>query len=201
MGAGDTMMRQLLKDHGLEPEKDVQLTYAGGPMHDPAGSYQAFIEGRLGPAKLVLPEEAESLGKQGYPVLLNLQKFYPARHDRITAANAIFVKEDPELLKGFLKGMIRGCRFVLDRKNEERFKEILYTAGFLTSERETRSFETLFVGWQDRVSRDLSVPLEAIQLIVEEQKKAGKISSSFKAEESRSLDTLKQAQIELDREL
>ena len=200
-GAGDTMMRQLLMDHGLEPDKDVQLTYLGGPMHNPAGSFKAFIEGKLGPAKLVLPEEAESLAKQGYFVLLDLRKFYPARHDRITAANETFVKEEPELLKAFLKGIIRGCRFVLDRKNEERFKEILRRAGFLTEEREKSSFETLFASWQDRVSWDLSVPLEAIQLIVEEQKKAGKISSSFKAEDVLSLNALKQAQIELDREL
>jgi len=43
--------------------------------------------------------------------------------------------------------------------------------------------------------------LEAIQLVVEEQKKAGKISSSFKAEDVLSLNALKQAQIDLDRDL
>lgn len=199
-GAGDIMTRQVLKDHGLEPDKDVYVSCSGGPMHNSAATYQAFREGKLGPAKLTVPEQAEKLAKEGYPILLDLREHYHSRHDRITAANETFAKENPELVKGFLKAMIQGCRFVLDRRNEARFKELLRGAGFLTSDREVDSFATLFGSWQHRVSRDLSLPKEAIELIVEEEKQAGKISSSFKADQALNLEALKQAQVELERE-
>lgn len=76
-GASDIMMRQVLKDHGLEPDKDVYFSYRGGPMHDPGGSYRAFLEGKLGPAKLTVPEEADRLSKEGYPILVDLKNTIP----------------------------------------------------------------------------------------------------------------------------
>jgi len=196
-GASDVMTRQLLKDHGFEPDKDVYFAYKGGPMHDPAGSFKAFLEGKLGPAKLTMPEEAEKLAKAGFNILLDLRKHYPSRHDRVTAANTNFVREHPDLLKGFLKGMISGCRFVLDPKNRERFAEILQGAGFLTEEREHRSFDALINGWQERVSRDLSLPLDAIELITGEQKRANRLAASFKTADALRLDELQKAQSEL----
>jgi ABC-type nitrate/sulfonate/bicarbonate transport system substrate-binding protein len=198
-GAGDIMTRQVLKDHGLEPDRDVHFSYRGGPMHDPAGSRRAFLEGKLGPAKLMGAAEAEQLSLEGYPILVDLRKYYPSRHDRITAANESFVRDNPDIVKGVLKGMIRGCQFVLERRNGERFEEIVRGAGFLTEERELRSFESLFGSWQHRVSLNLSLPMEAIELIVEEEKKAGKISSSFKVDQALNLGALKQAQTELER--
>jgi len=192
----DTMMRQVLKDHGLEPDKDVKFSYEG-LNHDPAGVIKAFMEGKYGSAILASVGGLQSLVEAGYPILVDLRKLYPSRHDRVTAANEVFSKEHPGLLKGFLKGMIRGCEFVLDIRNQGKFKEIMLGAGFLTSEREQGSFDDLFEGWQERVSPDLSLPMDGIQLIVEEQEKAGKISSSFNVEEVLRLEALRQAQLEL----
>jgi len=196
-GASDVMTRQVLKDHGFEPDKDVYFTYKGGPMHDPAGNFKAFLEGKLGPAKLAMPDEAEKLAKAGLNILLDLRTHYPSRHDRITAANTDFMREHPDLLKGFLKGMISGCRFVLDVKNRQRFAEILQGAGFLIEEREHRSFDALINGWQGRVSRDLSLPLDAIELITGEQQRAGRLPDSFKATDALHLEALQKAQSEL----
>jgi len=195
--ATDVMMRQVLRDSGLEPDKEVEFSYARGPMHDPGGVARAFMEGRQGPAVLASVTQVQGLVDAGYPVLADLRKLYPSRHDRVTAANEIFCRDHPDLLKACLKGMIRGCRFVLEAKNRERFKNVIVKTGFLTSERERSSFDDLFDGWQERVSRDLSLPLDGIQLIVEEEKRAGKISSSFRVEDVLSLDALREAQIAL----
>jgi ABC-type nitrate/sulfonate/bicarbonate transport system substrate-binding protein len=169
-------------------------------MHDSAGTIQAFMEGKYGPA--ILKTHVQPLIEAGYPVLADLKKLYPSRHDRVTGGNASFVQEHPETLRGFLKGMIRACRFVLEQennqlKNKKKFKEMIIKAGFLTSEREQRSFDNLFDDWQVRVSRDLSLPMDGIQLIVDEQKKAGKISPSFNVEDVLRLDALGQAQRDL----
>ena len=197
-GATDVMMRQVLKDHGLEADKDVEFSYTGGPMHDTAGTAEAFREGHYGPALLAIEGEVAGLIQAGCTILADLRQLYPPRHDRVTAANEIFSREHPDLLKAFLKGMIRGCRFVLDIKNKDRFMEIIQKAGFLTSEREQRSFTGLFNEWQGRISPDLSLPLDGIELIVNEQKKAGKISPTFKLEDVLRLEALSQAQLELN---
>lgn len=194
-GATDVMMRQLLKDSGLEPDRDVPFVYSGGAMHDLAGVAQAFTDGKYGPAFLAtVGGEVDRMVADGYPVLADLRELYASRHDRVTAANEVFCRENPDLLKGFLKGMIRGCRFVLDLRNKDRFKKIVIDAGFLTSEREQHSFDKLFEAWQDRISLDLSLPRDGIDLIVEEQKKAGRISPSFTAEMVLRLDALHEAQ-------
>ena len=199
-GASDVMMRQLLKDSGLEPDQDVKFSYQGGPMHDSAGAIQAFIDGKYGPA--ILKTHVQPLIEAGYPVLADLKKLYPSRHDRVTAANETFVRENPAPLKGFLKGMIRGCRFVVETKNgkitnKEKFKGIITKAGFLTEEREQRSFDNLFDDWQERVSRDLSLPMDGIGLILDEEKKSGKVSASLELGDVLRLEALREAQREL----
>jgi ABC-type nitrate/sulfonate/bicarbonate transport system substrate-binding protein len=196
-GATDVMMRQALKDHGLEPDRDVTFSYSGGPMHDPARLNAAFKRGEYGPALLVLAAEVPELVESGCSVLADLRELYPSRHDRVTAANETFARDHHDVLRGFLKGMIRGCRYVLDKGNKERFVEIIKAAGFLNSEKERRSFEGLFNSWYERVSADLSLPFEGIERIAEEAKSAGRIAPSFQVKDVLRLDALREAQAAL----
>jgi hypothetical protein len=166
-------------------------------MHDGKRTADAFRAGRNGPAMLSSTAELQSFVDEGFPILLDLRTLYPSRHDRVTGANSYFVREHPEMLKGFLRAMIRGCRFVLDLNNTTRFKQIMVDAGFLTTEREQVTFDNLFIGWQTRGSRDLALPRDGIELIVDEEKRAGKISPSFNVDDVLQLGTLAQVQREL----
>jgi ABC-type nitrate/sulfonate/bicarbonate transport system substrate-binding protein len=195
-GATDVMMRQVLKDHGLEPERDVHFAYSGGPMHDLAHHARAFRDGQRGPACLATAREMEKLLAEGYPVLADLRKLYPPRHDRVTAANEDFCRDHPELLKACLKGLIRGCRLVL-KMDKEWFTQFMKDCGFLAAEREVDSYEGLFAAWESRISPDLALPLEGIELIMNEQKRAGRLSPSFKAGDVLRLGELQKAQAEL----
>jgi ABC-type nitrate/sulfonate/bicarbonate transport system substrate-binding protein len=196
-GATDVMMRQALLDSGILPDTDVKFEYSGAPMHDSTGRAHDFIEGKGGPAMLAPTAELENLLERGFPVLADLRERYPSRHDRVTGANENFALEHPELLKGFLKGMIRSCRWVLDLNHTDQFKRIIVDAGFLTTEREQRNFSDLFIGWQTRGSRDLSLPREGIELIVDEEKRAEHISNSFEVDNVLRLDALRKAQVEV----
>lgn len=197
-GATDVMLRQVLKDSGLEPDKDVKFTYTGGDMHDSNRTVAEFRAGRGGPVMLTtFKGEIEGLVKEGYPILADLRVLYPSRHDRVTGANLEFAERNPEVVKGFLKGMIRGCNWVLDPSNATRFKEVLVDVGYLTTQREERNFDGLFEAWQTRVSRNLTLPQDGIELIIKEEKKAGKISPSLQPEDVLRLDALQQAQREL----
>lgn len=199
-GATDVMLKQVLADSGFEIGKDFTIEYTGGPMHDTAGSARAFREGRKGPATLSPSAELQGFIDDGYPILVDLRTMYPARHDRVTGANEDFVRDHPDMLRGFLKGMIRACRYVLDLDHTARFKQIIVDAGFLTAEREQQSWDDLFLGWQFRGSRDLELPQEGIDLIVNESQRAGKLSASFKVGNVLRLDALRAAQLDLSDE-
>jgi ABC-type nitrate/sulfonate/bicarbonate transport system substrate-binding protein len=196
-GATDVMMRQVLKDSGLAPDTDVRFSYNGGAMHDVRGVIESFKRRAYGPVIMVPVGEEPALVEAGYPILADLRTLYPSRHDRVTAANEIFCRNHPDLLKGFLKGMIRGCRFVLDPGKKEKLKEVLHQAGFLNTDEERRSFEDLFNIWHERISSDLALPIDGIQLIVDEEKRAGRITPSFRTEDVLRLEALQLAQAEL----
>lgn len=195
-GATDVMLRQVLKDHGLEPDKDVRFVYSGGAMHDLAGHARDFREGKRGPACFATEATLPALLAEGYPVLADLRKLYPPRHDRVTAANEDFCRQHPELLRGCLKALIRACGFVLGM-DREWFEGFIRDAGFLQTEREADSYNVLYASWEGRISKDLSLPMEGVQLIVDEEKRAGRISPSFKAEDVLRLEELTNAQAEL----
>jgi ABC-type nitrate/sulfonate/bicarbonate transport system substrate-binding protein len=196
-GANDTMLRQVLSDSGLVPDEDVAFEYAGGAMHNSYEHVRAFRAGDFGPAILSSTAEAPHLVEEGFPVLADLRTLYPSRHDRVTAANERFVLNHPDMLKGFIRGMIRSCRYVLDPANAAAFKEMVIRAGFLDTEQQRNGFDGLFSGWQTRGSRDLSLPREGIDLIVDESKRAGRIGPDFSADAVLRLQTLQTAQSEL----
>ena len=197
-GATDVMLRQVLKDNGLEPDDDVVFEYVGGEMHDSVRVTREFIAGRYGPVKMVGTTALPWWVENGYPVLADLRTIYPSRHDRVTAANANFAQRQPEALQSFLRGLIRASRWVLDPSNAAEFKQIILDVGFLDDERQRDGFDHLFAGWQERGSRDLELPQDGIGLIIDEQKRGGAIAPSFGSSDILRLDALHRAQRELD---
>ena len=77
------------------------------------------------------------------------------------------------------------------------FNKLMRDAGFLVEERELESYDALFTAWEGRISKDLSLPRDGIDLIIDEQKRAERISPSFKADQVLRLEELKKAQVEL----
>jgi NitT/TauT family transport system substrate-binding protein len=65
-GTNDRVMRFILKEAGLDPQKDVQLIYAG----DPPLLYSAFQGGRFEAMFISLPFPVLA-EQQGYRILVN----------------------------------------------------------------------------------------------------------------------------------
>ncbi|MBM2810696.1 MAG: transporter substrate-binding protein [Chloroflexi bacterium] len=196
-GANDIMLRQVLQDSGIDPEVDVKITYSGMAMHDTRGATVAFTEGRYGPAILASTAAWRGLVDAGYPMLVDLRVLYPSRHDRVTAANSDFAAANPDLLRGFLRGMMRGWAWILNPANATQFKEIVVESGFLTEEHDRQSFDGLFAGWRERGSIDLSLPRDGIELIVDESKRNHLIPDSFDTDDVLDLGPLHEAHREL----
>jgi ABC-type nitrate/sulfonate/bicarbonate transport system substrate-binding protein len=100
-----------LKKAGLDLERDVEWVRIGvnSQLH-----VNAIRSGRVECAP-VPPWYAEDLLKEGCNVLVSPADQYPdGRPERIIAATGRILEERPELVKSFLKGMIRSYWFVRD---------------------------------------------------------------------------------------
>jgi len=106
-----------LKKAGLDLEKDVEWVRLGvaSQLH-----VEAIRSGRVECAP-VPPWYAEDLLKEGCNILVSPAEQYPdGRPERIIAATGRILEERPEMVKAFLKGMIRSYWFVRDMpKNYE----------------------------------------------------------------------------------
>jgi NMT1/THI5 like len=106
-----------LKKAGLDLERDVEWVRIGvnSRLH-----MQAIRDGKVECAP-VPPWYAEDLKKQGCNALVSPADQYPdGRPERIIAATGRIMEERPELVRSFLKAMIRAYWFVRDMpKNYE----------------------------------------------------------------------------------
>lgn len=106
-----------LKKAGLDLERDVQWVRLGvnSRLHR-----EAIRNGKVECAP-VPPWYAEDLKKEGCNALVSPADQYPdGRPERIIAATGRVLEERPEMVKSFLKGMIRSYWFVRDMpKNYE----------------------------------------------------------------------------------
>jgi hypothetical protein len=103
-------MQIQLRKAGLDPDKDVEwIRGLSHPIHIPAlrnGKVECI------PCK---PWQAEELEKEGFHALVTPADQYPSgRPERIIAATGRILEERPDLVKSFLKGMIRSYWFVRD---------------------------------------------------------------------------------------
>jgi ABC-type nitrate/sulfonate/bicarbonate transport system substrate-binding protein len=100
-----------LRKAGLDIEKDVEWVRCGVSTRV---LVEALRQGRVecAPVSSVI---AENLKKEGCNILVVPQQTYPnGRPERIIAATGRILEERPDLVKNFLKGLIRSYWFVRD---------------------------------------------------------------------------------------
>ncbi|HET8563400.1 MAG TPA: ABC transporter substrate-binding protein [Candidatus Binatia bacterium] len=107
-----------LKKAGLDLERDVEWVRIGV---NPRLHMEAIRNGRVECAP-VPPWYAEDLKKEGCNALVTPADQYPdGRPERIIAATGRVLEERPELVKSFLKGMIRSYWFVRDMPRNHEY--------------------------------------------------------------------------------
>ncbi|QOR34008.1 ABC transporter substrate-binding protein [Clostridium sp. 'deep sea'] len=102
----DIMLRHILKENDIDPEKDVTLTYLSGPKE----LLQSVIASRYSFA--VLPEPlatTASIKKEGLKTVLDFQEQWQALTEKSSypqaslVVNKAFAEENPELVATFLE--------------------------------------------------------------------------------------------------
>ncbi|HEU4341895.1 MAG TPA: ABC transporter substrate-binding protein [Candidatus Binatia bacterium] len=165
-----------LKKAGLDLERDVEWVRIGvnSRLH-----MEAIRTGRVECAP-VPPWYAEDLKKEGCNALVSPADQYPdGRPERIIAATGRVLEERPDLVKSFLKGMIRSYWFVRDMpKNHEYIDNLEKRLRLQTPDPEERVITN-----SSRTARDLEAmpfPLDGkatgFEDMLKEEEKLGELN-------------------------
>jgi NitT/TauT family transport system substrate-binding protein len=121
----------MLAGHGVKQD-DVVFTYAGATN----ARYAALLSGGVDAAILLPPFSFRAIS-QGYPILDNVQKYYPHFPFDTYAASTSWLPTHRTEAVAFLKSIAAGVRFLYDPKNKARALQIL------SSETNTSDDDTL----------------------------------------------------------
>jgi NitT/TauT family transport system substrate-binding protein len=115
-GSGtDTAVRLVLKRFGLDPVKDVIIVQLGTQP----SRVQALAAGAI-EATLISPPLDIAAKKQGYQILVNIADLGIPYPQQVIETTDRFSKENPQLVKNFLKGFIEGVRYAATHKDETK---------------------------------------------------------------------------------
>ena len=157
----DRVARFILKEAGLDPQKDVKFVYAG----DPPILYQAFRSGRFGAVMLSLPFPVLA-EKEGYRILANA-----AEKINIPLTGLAVTDETLRTARDQVKKMVKADwearRYI--RKNKDSAVDVMVDWLGLERSVASRSYDL----YLPALSGDLKVEREAIRLVLEMEVESG----------------------------
>lgn len=191
-GAGaysDFAIRIFLKRHNIDPDRDVTLRAIGGT----ALRAIAMERGVISAAPFTAEDTIRLLDK-GYPMIVNLNEALRIPQS-ILITRGEMVQKFPETSKRFLKAMILGMQVA--KFNKKEAIQIGVASG-LPGDPELiqRSYDLFSSGY----AADLSVAHDGIQIMLDEDIRAGVVDKKFTLDRVINERILKQAQQELKSE-
>ena len=188
-GAGafsDFAIRMFLKKNNIDPDKDVILRAIG-----PTTLRAAALEKGMIAAAPFSSEETVTLVKKGFPLINNLSESLSIPQSILITRGEVLEKY-PETTKRLLKALIMGIQFA-QRDKKEAIKAG-YDAG-LKGEPDvvSKAYDLFIPGY----TSDLSIAMEGMQLILEEDIRNGLVDKKMTLEKVIKDRPLKKAQEEL----
>src|SRR6266498_3770020 len=191
-GAGafsDFAIRIYLKRNNLDPDRDVVLRAIGG-----TAVRAVALERGLIAAAPFSAEDAVRLLDKGYPMIVNL-------NEALRIPQSVFVtrgdtlQKYPETTKRFLKAVITGMQFA--KHNKQEAIKTGFAAGLQGDpDVVNRAYDLFSPGY----ATDLSVAQDGIQIMLDEDIRAGVVDKKFTLDRVINDRILKQAQQELKAE-
>jgi NitT/TauT family transport system substrate-binding protein len=191
-GAGafsDFAMRSFLKKNNIDPNKDVVLRAVGNTVLRAAALEKGLIA-----AAPFSPEDAVRLMKSGYPLISNLAESLSIPQSIIVTRGEVLEKY-PETSKRFLKALIMGNH--LARTNKKEAIKAGYDSGLKGDPEVVNAAYDLYA---PALAPDLSIAVPGIQLMLDEDIRAGLVDSKFTVDKVINDRILKKAQEELKAE-
>ena len=191
-GAGafsEFAVKTFLNKHNVDPTKDVILRAVGNTT-----MRAAALEKGLVAAAPFSPEDAVRLMKSGYPLISNFAESLDIPQSIVVTRGEV-VEKYPETSKRFLKALILGIH--LAKTNKKEAIKAGYEAG-LQGDPET--VNAAYDLYQPALTWDLSIAVPGIQLMLDDDIRAGLVDSKFTVDKVINNRPLKRAQDELKAE-
>ena len=182
-GIDAVQMKNYLRSQGLDPEKDIELIVSG--MNSRAQQQPLLDSGKL-QAAMILRGEAPGMVPDGYTLLVDFNDVYPDGFpQRVIAVTEEFLAKHSNIIKPFLKAMIRAFR-MMNQNYPETLKIIneAVARGELKWDRDIdhELWKTKYPFF-DAIPADGMVTIKGLQTVINEGRSAGKIPASFKMED------------------
>ena len=177
----DVVARMMLEHSGINPDKDVKIVAFGFD----SARLAALQEGLVDAALIAPPADAQAR-RSGFNVLARANEFLKFPHIGLGTSNRV-IKEKPHELKKVIKAMVRANRFI--RENRDESIKVLMEWGRTERENAADAYDST---WQV-FSSDGNLAEEGMRLVIEDAKKALKVTRPVQLSEVADAAPLREA--------
>ena len=181
----DVAARMMIKQAGIDPEKDIKVLALGSDAARMTGLMQRVVD-----VVVMSPPADTQLEKQGYKILARAYELFNFPYLGL-GTNTRKIKEKPHEIRRVIKAAIRANRFIRDNRDES--VRTFMSWGKVEREFAYASYDAL----RNLFNADGAVPEDGLKLVIDQARRSGKVSREVAPSEVADLTFLRDAQAEL----
>jgi len=181
----DVGARMMLKQIGLDPEKEIKVLALGSDAARITALKQRFVD-----LIVISPPADSQMEKQGYRILARAYELFTFPYLGL-GTQLRKIKEKPDEIRRAIKATIRANRFVRDNRDEA--VQTLVDWGKVERDYAYASYDAL----RNLFNADGSVPEDGLRLVIDQARRTAKITRDVTPAEVADLTMLREAQLEL----
>ncbi len=181
----DVGARMMLKQMGLDPEKEIKVLALGSDAARITALKQRVVD-----LIVISPPADSQMEKQGYRILARAYELFNFPYLGL-GTQLRKIKEKPDEIRRAIKATIRANRFIRDNRDEA--VQTLVDWGKVERDYAYASYDAL----RNLFNADGSVPEDGLRLVIDQARRTAKITRDVTAAEVADLTMLREAQLEL----
>jgi NitT/TauT family transport system substrate-binding protein len=181
----DVGARLMLKQAGLDPEKEIKVIALGSDAARITALKQRVVD-----VVVISPPADAQMEKQGYKILARAYELFSFPYLGL-GTHTKKIKERPGEIRRTIKATIRANRFIRD--NREEAVRVLVDWGKVERDYASASYDAL----RNLFNADGSVPEDGLKLVIDQARRSAKVTRDVTIGEVADLTFLREAQAEL----
>ncbi len=181
----DVGARMMLKQAGLDPEKDIKVLALGSDAARLTALKQRVVD-----VVVISPPADAQMEKQGYRILARAYELFSFPYLGL-GTHTKKIKEKPEEIRRVIKATIRANRFI--RENREEAVRTLVDWGKVERDYAYASYDAL----RNLFNPDGGVPEDGLRLVIDQARRNAKVTREVAPTDVADLRFLHEAQAEL----
>ena len=181
----DVGARMMLKQAGLDPEKDIKVLALGSDAARLTALKQRVVD-----VVVISPPADAQMEKQGYTILARAYELFSFPYLGL-GTHTKKIQEKPDEIRRAIKATIRANRFI--RENREEAVRTLMEWGKVERDFAYASYDAL----RNLFNADGNVPDDGLKLVIDQARRSAKVTRVVRPAEVVDLRFLREAQAEL----